>query len=239
MIKIFNSSPIDFVTKDIVRSEKTGDSLKALRDELSAIEIGIEEYEREIGDAFEEMEADHSVLASELPPVQADIARLKVDIQRYVPTPEVKPEIPVEKDSQSPKKLCKELYSLIAVECHPDKTSDPSKHEIFKQAQEAFETLDYNSLWILVSAVSKGTFESDSLIDEQVEVLKRLILEKSMILSNMENSVQLKIARNYYSLEPLKKLDANQKFVNIIYNKIKDLLSEKEGLEKKLYDLKS
>lgn len=59
--------------------------------------------------------------------------------------------------SSASAKYCKRLYQKISSVCHPDRTNDPDRNELFRQAHAAYKKLDALILEAIHKQVLRGT----------------------------------------------------------------------------------
>jgi len=85
------------------------------------------------------------------------------------------------------------MYSKIANECHPDKTDDTSKHEMFLKAKKAMENDDEYAIYEIYKE-----FDDKVSIEDFVN-LDQQILEKTVELSKLHKSNSYKISLIYDS----------------------------------------
>lgn len=230
--RIFNPYPLLFINTNLIEHPVPNSSIDRLRERLRVLCESIEELEDVIGDAFDKLENEHKELVNQLKPIEIDIQNLKKKIDPIYRAPKAY-NVNTADVSEEQKQECKDLYSKIARQCHPDVTDDVVKNEIFKKASEAHNNYEYEYLLRLSEALEDGC-TSAILEQNQIQVLNQEIIRKTKILQNMRGSEYLKISYDYQSGNPLRVWDSKHKFSDIIFEKIKGLLKTKEALEKEL-----
>lgn len=83
-------------------------------------------------------------------------------------------------------KLMNRLYKIIALRCHPDKTTDEIKHKIFIYATESKKSMDLIQSIYLISKTDIGDLD---LTDSEINFINTKILELDEYIGHLSNSI--------------------------------------------------
>ncbi len=83
-------------------------------------------------------------------------------------------------------KLMNRLYKIIALNCHPDKTSDEIKNKIFIYATESKKSMDLIQSIYLISKTDIGDLD---LNENEIHFINSKILELDEYISHLSNSI--------------------------------------------------
>ncbi len=83
-------------------------------------------------------------------------------------------------------KLMNRLYKIIALHCHPDKTSDEIKNKIFIYATESKKSMDLIQSIYLISKTDIGDLD---LNENEIHFINSKILELDEYIGHLSNSI--------------------------------------------------
>lgn len=135
---------------------------------------------------------------------------------------------------RSLKKDCKILWRWIAMRCHPDKTQDTSKHQMFQQARIYYDELCLEGLQRIkntIEGIPSGLMSSLLL---EIKELEHVVQQAKAQLVELQNS---------YDYEILSLFETNPRAVKMHYsaslmNKISSLHAELKFLRSRLAEAK-
>jgi hypothetical protein len=135
---------------------------------------------------------------------------------------------------RSLKKDCKLLWRWIAMRCHPDKTQDTSKHQLFHQARIYYDELCLEGLQRIkntIEGIPSGLMSSLLL---EIKELEHVVQQAKAQLVELQNS---------YDYEILSLFEVNPRAVKMHYsaslvNKISSLHAELKFLRSRLAEVK-
>lgn len=214
-ITVTNANPIDL--KKVLKSIKT---------ELRNTERNYQKSLSEIEDTFQILKTETDYYEK----MRLDIINDINEIQGKPPEPEYTPKAKKEVDM-------KRLYRKISLMCHPDKTDDTGLHELFLEAQGAYEVDDSKELEYIYNIImSDAEYETDK---DSIDQLKKAIKsaeekleEKKKEYNILERSISKEIHNKFKSKDTMKQIRARHLYAEMMFRKIEELAKHKDILMK-------
>lgn len=135
----------------------------------------------------------------------------------------------------------KKLYRKISAICHPDKTDDAELHEIYIEAQKAYDNDDAEQLYYIYSTlIQEEKVDVKNKEDEQkelmmaIDALNRKIIEETKEYAMVKHSPGYEIHVNMSSDKITSNMRARHQYSELLYRKIENAAAKKEELESKI-----
>ena len=158
---------IEYNVSKIAKIEKQLETNKKKIEEISIEYLGLKEKKKE----EDIMNLQEKLKETSTPPIDEEF------------------KIPVKEYNEIEKKIVGKLFKILALKCHPDKTTDPYKNKIFVYANETKDDIDCIKLLYLFSKIDKIdiTFEKD-----ETEYIESKIFEMETRQISLKDTIAYK-----------------------------------------------
>jgi hypothetical protein len=233
--------------KSLVKTESVNlkqlkKKLSELRNELQSIQKRKVELNEKLDETLEFLSSENSSTENMYEELLHDIAELesKLDVRgedKYQSSAAA----PKKKKKSESSKDAKTLYRKISAICHPDKTDDESLHELYIEAQKAYENDDTDQLeYIYSSLVDNSEATITKKQDEERELLQAIDAINKKIVNESQEYFQIKMSpifqihKNIHSDKISSQMRGRHQYSELLYRKIEDAAQKKDELTEKI-----
>lgn len=215
---------------DLVALKDSSDDILSYRKKLSQLRKQCDDLKKSVDEKVESIiEENFKDLSDEIKSLDAEI-RVEEASQGVV-------EDEVEDVScEISDKEIKSAFHKIAKYTHPDKVGDAFIEE-FKDAQEAYENKDYDTLETILEIVDpdfENSYREKSTEDKKkiIERLKSSIHEEKRKIEKIKSSFHANLAEFYDSDDDMKRLRARRSLSDVLFSTIEEKTSRLKDLKK-------
>jgi hypothetical protein len=219
-------------------SEELEKTISEIRKELSSLISRKESLQVSIEDSYEELRKENVTNENLYEDLLGDIEQLEKDLGV---SDDEKSETSQSNSKKKIKKSAdvKTLYRKISSLCHPDKTDDKQKHELYIEAKKAYEEGDGDHLEYLYSTIvdQNSSFSAKKRnkedLQKSIDALKKKLDAEMEEYRKIKDSIQYLIHKRYRAEAVTDQIRARHQYSELLFRKIESAAAKKEELEAK------